>query len=252
VSTAPTIGFDRRIKLEWLERAAALVLLGGTARDVRDNLHDILRDEVQPHTNAGKEGREKSVRLIMHIWVSPRDELRSLRCGALEHFSRLPSAEHLPLHWGMTIAAYPFFGTVAEAVGRLLRLQGSAGAAQVQRRMREQFGDRQFVERPTRHILRTLIEWDVLKESGDKGVYQPGLLHPIDDVKLKVWLVEATLLSNGSRPVPLRAVSNAPALFPFAVGPITPGTVAGNERLDVFRQGVDEDMVSLRVRPRDE
>jgi len=252
VSTAPTIGFDRRIKLEWLERAAALVLLGGAARDIRGKLHDILRDEAQADSNAGREGREKSVRLIMHIWVSPRDELRSLRCGALEHFSRLPSVEHLTLHWGMTMAAYPFFGSVAEAVGRLLRLQGSAGAAQVQRRMREQFGDRQFVERPTRHVLRTFIDWGVLKESEEKGVYQPGLLQPIDDTQLKVWLVEATLLSNGSRPLPLRTISNASALFPFTVDPIAAGTVTGNERLDVFRQGVDEDMVSLRVRPRDE
>ena len=35
------------------------------------------------------------------------------------------------------MAVYPFFGTVATVVGRLLRLQGTAGASQVQRRIRE-------------------------------------------------------------------------------------------------------------------
>lgn len=247
MTTVPTIGFDRRIKLEWMERAAALALLGSPPKDIRSNLHDVLSNEVQVEKTAGIEGREKSVRLIIRIWVSPRDEIRALHREGLELFTRLPVPEHLPLHWGMTMAAYPFFGTVAESVGRLLRLQGSAGAAQVQRRMREQFGDRQFVERPTRHVLRTFIDWSVLQESGQKGVYEPGHAELIDDVQVKRWLIEATLVSNDSRPLPLRSLANAPALFPFSLGSITPGVVIDSGRLDVFRQGVDEDMVSLRV-----
>src|SRR5205807_3397044 len=52
----------------------------------------------------------------------PRDD-------GLDHFRRLAVDDHLAVHWGMSMAAYPFFGTVAEATGRLIRLQGSAGAA---------------------------------------------------------------------------------------------------------------------------
>ena len=46
------------------------------------------------------------------------------------------------VHWCMCMAVYPFFSKVAEATGRLLRLQGTVAAAQVQLRVREQLGER--------------------------------------------------------------------------------------------------------------
>ena len=58
------------------------------------------------------------------------------------------------VHWCMCTVVYPFFGTVADAVVRLLRLQGSAGAAQVQRRLRERLGERETVARAARRIWR--------------------------------------------------------------------------------------------------
>ena len=73
------------------------------------------------------------------------------------------------VHWCMCMAVYPFFGTVADAVGRLLRLQGTAGAAQVQRRLRERFGERETVARAARRILRAYIDWGVLSETDEKG-----------------------------------------------------------------------------------
>ena len=59
------------------------------------------------------------------------------RDDGLAHLNRLPLTDHLAVHWGMTIAVYPFVGVVAETVGRLLRLQGSCAAGQVQRLVRE-------------------------------------------------------------------------------------------------------------------
>ena len=56
------------------------------------------------------------------------------------------------VHWCMCMAAYPFFGTVADATGRLLRLQGTAAAAQIQRRLRERLGERETVARAARRV----------------------------------------------------------------------------------------------------
>ena len=75
------------------------------------------------------------------------------------------------LHWGMVLAVYPFWGEVALRTSRLLRLQGSAAAAHIQRRIREQYGERETVSRAGRRVLRSYGDWGVLKGSGARGVY---------------------------------------------------------------------------------
>ena len=86
----------------------------------------------------------------------------------------------LLVHWCMCMAVYPFFGTVADAVGRLLRLQGTASAAQVQRRLRERYGERETVARAARRILRAYIDWGVLQETEEKGLYRGASTHVVD------------------------------------------------------------------------
>jgi hypothetical protein len=148
----------------------------------------------------------------------------------------------------MIIAVYPFVGVVAEAVGRLMRLQGSCAAVQVQRRLREQLGERETVARAARRILRCFIDWGVLQEAKEKGVYQSAPAQPVTDRKLAAWLIEGILRASESPAVPLKAIAQSPALFPFAVGPLSIGHLEGHDRLEWLRQGLDEEMVMLRSR----
>ena len=120
----------------------------------------------------------------------------------------------------MTIAVYPFVGVVAETVGRLLRLQGSCAAAQVQRRVREQLGELETVARAARRVLRCFIDWGVLQEAEEKGVYHAVPVRSVIDKKLAAWLVEATLVASGSHVAPLKAITQTPILFPLSIGPI--------------------------------
>jgi len=240
VSTVPIIGFDRRLELRWLEQAASLALLGTPSTEIRRLLADMLASEAADPAQ-GREGREKTLRLLMRIWVTPREEVARLRQEGLSHLRRLPSEQHLPLHWGMTSAAYPFFAHVTAAAGRLLSLQDTVGAAQVQRRLQEQLGDRQFVSRPARHALRTLVGWDLLAETGEKGLYRTGVGHKVDE-DVAGWLVEIIL--QGGPPRPLQSLSRDPALFPFAIPPLQATRLAGRAGLRTFRQGLDEDVIA--------
>jgi hypothetical protein len=129
-----------------------------------------------------------------------------------------------------------------------LRLQGSAAAAQVQRRVREQLGERETVARAARRTLRCFIDWGVLVETADKGIYHASPLRPVRDQCLAAWIIEALLLSSSSDAVPLQALAQAPALFPFAIEPLRSTELSSNSRLEVFRHGLDQDMVSLRDR----
>lgn len=100
------------------------------------------------------------------------------------------------LNWGMSIAAYPFIAQVAEATGRLLRLQGEAHASQVNVRIREQFGDRSSVYRSVRCILSTFLESGTLEKGKIPGIYIRGRVIKPRDAKEMAWIVEALLQSQ--------------------------------------------------------
>jgi len=74
----------------------------------------------------------------------------------------------------MVTAVYPFWSGVAVQVGRLLRHQGPAAAAHIQRRVREQYGEREPVSRAARRVLRSYLDWGVLQETDTKGIYTSG------------------------------------------------------------------------------
>ena len=127
-------------------------------------------------------------------------ELESLRIEGLELLKYLPRTGHLAVHWGMVMAVYPFWSGVAVQVGRILRLQGSVAAAHVQRRIREQYGERETVSRAARRVLRSYLDWGVLQGTGKKGIYTAGTTLAVDDSRLIAWLTEASLHTRAGSP----------------------------------------------------
>jgi len=248
MSKRPLVGFSQRIQLEWLEKTAQLLLEGNSREQIHSALDELLKDRLSVG-NAGKFGnRRNAIYILLKVWVSVPQQLESLRDEGLEHLRRLPLESHLPIHWGMTAASYPFFGTVAEIVGRLLRLQGSVSAAQVQRRLHEQLGERETVSRAGRRVLRAFVDWGVLQDTEEKGIYGTTPSRLIEDQQLRTWLVEAVLLANNISTSNLRNVSQSPMLFPFTMS--TPNVIelSKTKRLEYLCQGLDEDLVALKSR----
>lgn len=191
--------------------------------------------------------REKIITILLKVWLNVPPELNALRVDGLELLKRLPRTDRIAVHWGMAMAVYPFWGAVAAHVGRLLRLQGTAAAAQVQRRLREHYGERDTVSRAARRVLRSFVDWGVLKETAEKGVYGQGVSRAIDHPQLIAWLVEAFLHAHPNGSVALRTVLDSTSLFPFRLSPMSADhLVAVSGRLDVLRHGLDQDLIMLR------
>ncbi len=240
------VGFGQRIQLDWLDRTAYLYIVGHTKDEIEESLQALLQDRLSIGSDARSGNRALTILILLKVWVVVPDGLESLRDEGLELLKRLPSNEHLVVHWGMIMAVYPFFQALAEIVGRLLRLQGTVAASQVQRRMREQFGERSTVERAARRILRCLIDWRVLKETEEKGIYQATPTISVSDTRLVEWLVEASLIASGSASSTLKAITQNPALFPFTTESINIRGLESHGRLELLRQGLDEDVIMLR------
>lgn len=246
MKTGMQIGFSQRIKLEWLEMTAELCLTGNTGEEIRNVLRDMLRDKLSVGRDPKRGSREKVISILLRTWVSVPKGIEPLRDEGLDHLRRLPVADHLAVHWGMVMAAYPFVGLVAESVGRLLALQGSVAALQVQRRVREQLGERETVAIATRRVLRSFVDWCVLEDASKKGVYRNAAVYRLSDKKLVSWLIEATLVADGAGVGSLKAISRSPSLFPFQMRSPDLRELEGNSRLEVFRQGLDEEIIRTR------
>ncbi len=246
------IGFSQRVRLEWLEQTANLILAGNDKAAVNDALQEVLKDKVSVGGNSKGSNRNKIISILRTVWVNPPEELVSLRDDGLNFLSSQSAAlspHHLSvaIHWGMAMAVYPFWSGVATQTGRLLRLQGSAAAAHVQRRVREQYGERETVSRAARRVLRSYLDWGVLQETGAKGIYSAGTTLAVEDSRLIAWLAEASLHARANGSAPLKDLIDSPSLFPFRIKPVhAENLVAASSRLDLLRHGLDNDLVMLR------
>lgn len=242
------IGFSQRVRLEWLERTANLMLAGNDEASIYSALQELLEDKLSIGGNAQRGNREKAITILMKIWVRPPRDLHPLQRAGLKLLSHLPREDHIAVHWGMAMAVYPFWGAVAAHVGRLLRLQGTATTSQVKRRVREQYGERDTVSRAARRVLRSFVDWGVLKETAEKGIYTQGISRSIAHVVLIAWLAEAFLHAHPNGSMALRTVLDSTSLFPFRLSPISADRlVAVSGRLDALRHGLDQDLIVLRT-----
>ena len=139
-----------------------------------------------------------------------------------------------------------FGGAVAASTGRLIRLQGTVSAKQVQRRIREKYGERETVSRRARYVLRSFIDWGVLNETLNKGVYI--LTNPISlaDLGLLSWLMEAYLHSQINNKALIKEILGSPALFPFELAHISSNEIMNySSRLNIIKHNLNEDLAIL-------
>ncbi len=240
------IGLSQRIRLEWFEQTADLILAGNDKAAINDSLQDLLLDKVSVGGKSVRGAREKVITILLKTWVTVPRELEKLRDEGLEILQELPRKDRITVHWGMALASYPFWGAVAAYTGRLLRLQGTAAAAHVQRRVKEEYGERETVSRAARRVLRSFIDWGVLNETGDKGVYGQGKQYTVEEPKLIAWMVEASLYARLNGTAAIKDLLDSPSIFPFRLLYISAEHLASlSPRLNTQRHGLNDDLVML-------
>jgi len=241
------VGIDRLIRLKWLECTSNLVLAGNDENAVKDELEQLLA-AVFPSSSSTKRGSlSKTLTILLKIWLRVPRDIHSLRETGLELLRSAKKTDRLAIHWGMITAAYPFWGAVAGQTGRLLRIQGSVAAGRIQRRLREQYGERETVSRRVRYVIRGFVDWGVLSETKNKGIYSQEHTYSIDDPRLISWLIEASLHASSNGSGAIKDLLDSTSLFPFRLMRVSAEhLVLMSPRLDLLRHGLDDDLVMLR------
>ncbi len=242
------IGYNRTVKLEWLNETLDLFLAGKPDADIYEALRERLKDELSVGSAAQRGSREKTITLLMKTWVRVPPPLRALRQDGIHLVKGMRRSERLPLHWGMTMAVYPFWRVVADVTGRLFRLQGTAAPMQVQRRVKELLGEREAVARSARYVLRAFADWGVIVDAdARKSDYAPAASIPLTDSKLAVWLMESAVISAPNAASDFRSLVNAPCLFPFQPGRLLPEQLSESGRLEIIRHSLEDTLIRLRA-----
>ena len=238
--TPDRIGFDRFIRLRWLDQTA---LLAGELRDA-DALHAVLLQRLAGDI-AGKEALRKTANVLTRIWWRVPEPHRVLREDALARFEACTIDERLVLNWGMTLLAFPLFCEVTAVIGRLLRLQGVFQQAQLSQRIGADWGHRSTLDTAVPRIVRSMLDWGVLKTTGDGGVYDADQQIAPPGMAPALWLLEALLLSRGTD-LAFNDLVRSPELFPFALR-LSPSDLRASDRLHLYQQGQNLVMVSVSM-----
>ena len=236
-SKTPQIGFDRFIKLEWI--AAALKYRAGY--NDMDEFNQIL-----DAAGLGVAARKKTRTVLNRLWLEPRPELADFANRGVEIFKADPKVSIAALAWGMAIATYPFFGKVAELVGRLSALQGDCASAEVHRRMSEVYGEREGTLRMCNMVLQSQANLGAIEriEKGKRLVRLAPIT--IDNNLLLVWLIEAGLRYL-AKPISVSSLQSLAVLYPFVHDQSLTYLLSNSPILEIRSEGVGNQIVGLKT-----
>ena len=236
MTSAPRIGFDRFISLEWA--TTALKVRAGAAQP--EDLEALL-----DAAGLGAAARTKTRTVLNRLWLEPRVELVDYADRGAEIFKARSNVLPAALHWGMAVATYPFFGKVAELIGRLSALQGDCASAEIHRRMSETYGEREGTYRMTNMVIQSQADWGAVErvEKGKRVIRLAPAV--VEGDELTAWLIEAALRYAG-KPLAITSLQSLPVLFPFNLTQSLAYLVSNSERLAVRAEGPGNRFVTLR------
>ena len=234
-STSPRIGFDRFIHLSWA--AAALDVRAGVASI--EDLTDLI-----DATHSGSAAKKKTRTVLNRLWLEPRPELADFADRGVKIYREAPDTPISALTWGMALATYPFFGNVAEIVGRLTALQGDCASAEVHRRMAEIFGEREGTRRMTNMVLQSQASWEAIErvDIGKRIVRKS----PIDlhATPAATWLAEACVRYS-CRSLPVASIGSNPIIYPISLGGLSSYFLSKCRFLDMRADSAGNQVVAL-------
>lgn len=233
------VGFDRRIRLEWLDEVAFYYNKTRDPQACADHLKTFMLDE-----NPGEEARRKFYTVLRRIWVEVPQEVEHVRNRGLDYLvSCNTSSERLAVHWGMIMSVYPFFKDTVEQIGDMFTMQDEISMAQIYRRTVEQWGERSTVKHAIAKLTGSLWQWGVLKKV-KTGIYAAQPKVPIRET-FQLWLIECLVRSSGSESgMPLISAITSTALFPFNIG-MSGDDLCSQETLGIYRQGLNSYMITV-------
>ncbi|MFW9997341.1 MAG: hypothetical protein ACFFD4_35180 [Candidatus Odinarchaeota archaeon] len=235
-----SIGFDREIKIEWLDE-----IIKVTESDL-DN-RALMQHMNEYFTHKGLKGDviRKTTYVIKKIWFSTPKQFIKTRNEALRLYSQSNDEDKLWLHWGMVLLVYPFFRDIADIIGMLSTLQSEISTEQIRRRFIERRGNRTSALRALYRVIQTMVWWEVLEDSNKKGVYRFPAKITTSDRNIQQWYISTLILTSDAKMMFLDQLFNSTVAFPFKMT-IDPYELKSSDQLSFHIEGSGTEMISYK------
>mgnify|MGYP000956167401 FL=1 len=225
------IGFDRSIRLDWLDAAAGASRETEDIEQIRNYLHAYLAENYPNYT-----ARRKTITVLTRVWSRIPESDRPHRVRAFALLPGLNQADRIWLHWGMCILAYPFFRDVVRTVGYSLRYYGSFSKQEIIQRMSETWGERATIPRAVQRVVESLNDWGVIAGCEQKGRYRCAVPLSTSNKDVEIWLLKVALCANPHDSFPVDQVHTLPEVFPFSCSLSIPD-ILGSRAFEVSQMG---------------
>lgn len=229
------LGFDRKLKLAWIDAAA--MLAGKSAEKAKAQLDTFLAQEI-----SGKDARRKANDALRRLWITCDDNVQTRNARQL--FNGAKRDARVCLHYGMSLMAAPLFRDAVHLAGRLINLQGKVSVAQVRTRIYEKWGERSTLNYAVSRIFASLDDWGILKPLG-KGNYEAITL-TVQDSTIDSWLLAVAVYAHPSNQLPLEELLALPELFPFEINDASQ-LVQMSGYFELHREGLDRTYVRVKA-----
>jgi hypothetical protein len=241
-----TIGLDRAIHVEWLDAVAGRLAAGSSAKEARAYVWQLLDGVVAGET--AQSARGKTLTVLSRVWLTVPFAAETLRDSAVPLVGRASADERMAIHWAMMSASYPFFVDIAATVGKFIGLNGEFSLSQLTRRLIEVWGDRSTLRPAAQRVVRSMVQWGVLRDAKRPGQYLPLQKRIVVSAGVAELVVEGLLIASG-RGMPFNQLLTHPAAFPFDFR-LDPMRLRRSPRLRLHRQGDQADFVErTEIRP---
>lgn len=237
------IGFNRNIKLDWLDATAAFCVEMADPAAIRQRLQPIIGQEIGSAVNV-----RKSIDILLNIWLRHSGADAGLQRQALTFFQEsVVVSDRLWLHYGLTLLAYPFFCQAAAAIGQLCRYEELIAATAVREKLFGAYGELGSIKEAAARVIYSLRDWGILADGPGRAVYTPLYRHfQASDIALERWLLACALRGHPVEQLPFTDLLHLPALFPFKFS-LTVHDLRQMPGFEVQRQGAGLDMVRAIV-----
>jgi hypothetical protein len=235
------IGFRRNIYLEWMDAPAATYAAGDGAAALRAHL-----DPIVAHKVASAENRGYALTILANIWLYGGERYPQLHAAALNLYAAAAVPDDRRwLHYGMAMAAYPFFQQTVRAIGRQVLRKDTFALSEIKSAMIADRGHPGGVAMAAERVVFSLRDWGLLSAGGRKGVLAPPAPRlATADLGLQAWLLALALNVHSGEELPYLDLIRLPELYPFGFT-VTLDDLRRHPWVGVQRQGVGLDMVRL-------
>lgn len=208
------IGFNRNIKLDWLNATASFCAETNDPAEIRERLEVVVSQD-----RNGVEAIRKSIDILINIWHKNKEKHPALVEFAIKHYQEtFQLSDRLWLHFGLTLLYYSFFRETVSVIGKLSKHGSLITNKEVIKQLISERGHLGSLERSVQRIVSSLKDWKLLVDSDQAFAYKACYRElESDSLELQAWLLQCAFIGKGVEQIPYEDLIRLPDIYPFNI-----------------------------------